>query len=249
MLVESACATACAIIPYPVRSAVLAIDGPSGWHLPDVELRTHVVPTDHRVSLALERRLGIRTRILRCVGYPAQHSVVILENLDPPWSPPHGARWVDECELDTLDEHRPELERWFAEQASGTVPAQRQPWERPGWFERALAWINATISGQGWVRGGEPVQVRHTAVSAVLRVPTSAGDLYFKANNQFSAHEGRLTEMLWRLAPDRVPEIGIIKEVLGFRQFSLRGELAAAGEWCLVCLAFNLKRFHTLSGV
>ena len=36
------------------------------------------------------------------------------------------------------------------------------------------------------------------------------------------------------------PVIGIIKEVLGFRQFSLRGLAAAAGEWCLVCLAFNL---------
>jgi transposase len=43
------------------------------------------------------------------------------------------------------------------------------------------------------------------------------------------------------------PVIGIIKEILGFRQFSLRGISAAAGEWCLVCLAFNLKRFHTLS--
>lgn len=42
------------------------------------------------------------------------------------------------------------------------------------------------------------------------------------------------------------PVIGIIKAVLGFRQFSLRGELAVAGEWCLVCLAFNLKRLHTL---
>ena len=42
------------------------------------------------------------------------------------------------------------------------------------------------------------------------------------------------------------PGIGIIKEVLGFRQFSLRGLLAAAGEWSLVCLAFNLKRFHVL---
>jgi len=37
------------------------------------------------------------------------------------------------------------------------------------------------------------------------------------------------------------------KEVLGFRQFSLRGTTAAAREWCLVCLAFNLKRFHILS--
>jgi transposase len=42
------------------------------------------------------------------------------------------------------------------------------------------------------------------------------------------------------------PVIGIIKEVLGFRQFSLRGLVAAAGEWGLVCLAFNLKRLHTL---
>ena len=43
-----------------------------------------------------------------------------------------------------------------------------------------------------------------------------------------------------------IPLAGIIKEVLGFRQFSLRGLKAAAGEWCLVCLAFNLKRMHTL---
>jgi Transposase DDE domain len=42
------------------------------------------------------------------------------------------------------------------------------------------------------------------------------------------------------------PVIGIIKEVLGFRQFSLRGLAAVAGEWCLVCLAFNLKRLHVL---
>jgi len=42
------------------------------------------------------------------------------------------------------------------------------------------------------------------------------------------------------------PVIGIIKEILGFRQFSLRGLKAVTGEWCLVCLAFNLKRMHTL---
>lgn len=42
------------------------------------------------------------------------------------------------------------------------------------------------------------------------------------------------------------PVIGLIKEVLGFHQFSLRGLAAAAGEWGLVCLAFNLKRLHTL---
>lgn len=40
--------------------------------------------------------------------------------------------------------------------------------------------------------------------------------------------------------------IGIIKAVLGFRQFSLRGLDAVDGEWALVCLAFNLKRMHGL---
>jgi transposase len=42
------------------------------------------------------------------------------------------------------------------------------------------------------------------------------------------------------------PVIGIIKETLGFRQFSLRGRTAAAGEWGVVCLAYNLKRLHVL---
>lgn len=43
------------------------------------------------------------------------------------------------------------------------------------------------------------------------------------------------------------PVLGIIKEVLGFRQFSLRGLAAVAGEWGLVCLAWNLKRLHKLT--
>ena len=43
------------------------------------------------------------------------------------------------------------------------------------------------------------------------------------------------------------PVFGWIKEVLGFRRFSLRGEVKARGEWNVVCLAVNLKRFHRLT--
>lgn len=42
------------------------------------------------------------------------------------------------------------------------------------------------------------------------------------------------------------PVIGWIKHVLGFRQFSVRGEAQTRGEWTLVCLAVNLKRLHRL---
>ncbi|WP_159474788.1 transposase, partial [Dyadobacter sp. 3J3] len=43
------------------------------------------------------------------------------------------------------------------------------------------------------------------------------------------------------------PVFGIIKSVLGFRQFSLRGVLETDSEWSLVCLAYNLKRLFKLS--
>ena len=42
------------------------------------------------------------------------------------------------------------------------------------------------------------------------------------------------------------PVFGIIKEVMGFRRFMLRGLDAVKGEWTLVCMAFNLKRLCVL---
>ena len=57
-----------------------------------------------------------------------------------------------------------------------------------------------------------------------------------------------LGQAIYRLRKCTVePVFGIIKETLGFRQFSLRSLAAVAGEWCLVCLAFNLKRLHVLT--
>jgi transposase len=42
------------------------------------------------------------------------------------------------------------------------------------------------------------------------------------------------------------PVFGIIKSVLGLRQFLLRGLDKVSGEWRLVCLAWNLKRMASL---
>jgi hypothetical protein len=43
------------------------------------------------------------------------------------------------------------------------------------------------------------------------------------------------------------PVFGIIKQIMGFRQFSLRGLQATSGEWKLVAMAYNLKRMHVLA--
>ena len=42
------------------------------------------------------------------------------------------------------------------------------------------------------------------------------------------------------------PVFGIIKAVMGFRQFFLRGLRAVPQEWQLVCIAYNLKRLHKM---
>jgi transposase len=42
------------------------------------------------------------------------------------------------------------------------------------------------------------------------------------------------------------PVFGVIKEILGFRRFSLRGEAKTDAEWSLICSAYNLKRFFKM---
>ena len=52
---------------------------------------------------------------------------------------------------------------------------------------------------------------------------------------------------LYKLRQQTVePVFGIIKAVLGFRRFSMRGLDKVAGEWDLVALAYNCKRLHNL---
>ena len=43
------------------------------------------------------------------------------------------------------------------------------------------------------------------------------------------------------------PVFGIVKSVLGFRQFLLRGLYKVRGEWSLVTMAWNRKRIFALS--
>ena len=40
---------------------------------------------------------------------------------------------------------------------------------------------------------------------------------------------------------------GWVKEVLGFRRFSLRGLDKVRGEWHLVCLALNIRRLAAMA--
>ena len=55
---------------------------------------------------------------------------------------------------------------------------------------------------------------------------------------------------LYKLRKQTVePVFGIIKSVLGFRQFLLRGREKVSLEWLLVCVSYNFKRLFTLKNL
>jgi ElaB/YqjD/DUF883 family membrane-anchored ribosome-binding protein len=65
-----------------------------------------------------------------------------------------------------------------------------------------------------------------------------------RMNARLHSDRGR---RLYRLRQQTVePVFGIIKQVMGFRRFMLRGVEKVSGEWQLVCLAYNCKRLHRL---
>ena len=55
---------------------------------------------------------------------------------------------------------------------------------------------------------------------------------------------GRKLYALRKQTPE--PVFGIIKSVMGFRQFCLRGLQNARGEWSLVTMSWNLKHMSAL---
>jgi transposase len=63
--------------------------------------------------------------------------------------------------------------------------------------------------------------------------------------HRLATPQGRQAYALRKQTPE--PVFGIIKSVMGFRQFSLRGLAKAKGEWSLVTMAWNMKRMFTLS--
>ena len=79
--------------------------------------------------------------------------------------------------------------------------------------------------------------------SEPLPLPTDATPMQAMAH-KLKTKAGRAAYALRKQTVE--PVFGIIKSVMGFRQFLLRGLAGARGEWSLVCLAWNLKRMAVL---
>jgi hypothetical protein len=105
---------------------------------------------------------------------------------------------------------------------AGARPVTRRPWEERRWLTEAIAWVDARLRESGLTRTGPVEQVKHWALSSVVRVPTTAGNLYLKtaafagdqhgpgnapAGTFLFANEAKLLKGLAARFPNDVPRL------------------------------------------
>jgi Phosphotransferase enzyme family len=205
--------TNCSIVPHPTEPRVLLVAEEQGWTLP-----RHETGDAEAIRDEMRQRFGLAVTVLGAytghftdAAHEEEVFVFALETHGSDRPLPPDARGIGSADLAATqlpdDEQRQALERWFAEAASGAIPPERAPWERPGWFDEATAWIDRQIADAGWQRTGPVAQLHARGWSSVLRAPTSAGNLYFKAVTQPFGFEPPLTALLARLLPQQNPQI------------------------------------------
>src|SRR5258708_3856086 len=119
---------------------------------------------------------------------------------------------------------------------NGVVPAERAPWARLRWYAMAALWVREQLERLGYREIG-PVEQLHARVwSTVLRVPTEAGLVYFKAvAAPLYAFEPDVTRALADLLPANLPRVLAVGQgrpwmLLADSGTSLRGALQTSGD-------------------
>src|SRR5690348_10867615 len=158
------------MIPDAAGRRVLLLPGADGWTLPHDRLSDAEAWEYDALCRALRARLGADVTVLRVAQAHIDREVkqqalliYALENHDPAWAPPTGARWATAAELPALaldpPEARAAVATWLAEEA-GAIPAARPPWARRGWLAQATAWIRAELVRRDRALAGPLSQVK-----------------------------------------------------------------------------------------
>src|SRR5271166_4605996 len=143
---------------------------------------------------------------------------------------------------------RTRLSRCWAR--SGLCP---RPWARPKLCLRDTGYFSAGYVEACEKAGIEPAiamgrQPHHPPLAERFEPAPAAPDNPTPVEamaHRLKTPRGRALYALRKQTPE--PVFGIIKSVLGFRQFSLRGLEKVRGEWSLVTMAWNMKRMFALA--
>jgi hypothetical protein len=97
-------------------------------------------------------------------------------------------------------------------------------WRDAGWLAQAQEWIDSRLSELGLDRAG-PIEQSHVYPwSTVLRVPTAAGSIWFKANEHALRHEVAIVERIAARRPEVAPTLLAADATVGWMLMSDAGE-------------------------
>lgn len=97
-------------------------------------------------------------------------------------------------------------------------------WRDPLWLKAAHTWIDDALAAAGLSRTGETEQPHVVPWSTVIRVPTDAGNVWFKANSDSLLHEAALATRIAARRPDALPRLLASDPVRGWMLTEDAGE-------------------------
>ena len=222
------------ILPHPHEPRILLLQEAGGWTLP-----RHQETDALAINTEMKEQLGLETTVLYCAydrykddEREDQHRVYALENHSPDWTLTVLQAWVDLATLQALEllvpDHRAVLEHYLTEYEHGNIHEQRLPWARFGWFASATTWIQQQLDAHGYVASSPIEQLRVSPWSTILCVPTTRGDLYFKASAPVFAYEPLLTQALAQFVSAHLPSVLVIDAERGWMLMRDAGTTLAA---------------------
>ena len=183
-------------------SVVLVHRGAVLGRLRAVELEMPWWPEAHDLVAAVRERDGIEITVLRLLRATAD-----------------GMAGGEVTYLAATDQVPPlTLEKWPGDDPLAAQPL-RQTWAQPGGPAELLAWAEDRFTEQGIARTGPAQQMRTWNLSALWRIPTTAGRIWLKAVPAFFAHEGAVISWIGvPVAPrliDFAPGRALVADIVG----------------------------------
>ena len=194
------------------------LPGELGWSLPVLALTERVWLSEvGALREVIATELGFSSAILRCAWASEDdvqrlsEAILVLDRADPTWQAFPDSVWLGRDALTdltlALPQQRSLLESVLAELDGQPVPTLRPPWARSGWLAEASAWVERELARLGYELLTSIEQFRSWGISAILRVSTTQGDVYFKVANAWplSAHEPLVMQTLADWYPQWIP--------------------------------------------
>src|SRR5215217_4814420 len=206
------------VVAHPTEPTVLLERRDGALRLPGTERPGRVWTAEPgQVLPGLRDLLGTDALLLRCLDEHEEPSAQLQRAtlLAVPTALaglPDGLAWAGRAELaGAAGDGDGALAARVVEELAGSGTGQLgRPWTARGWFAGAERWLHEAMAAIGRPLTGPAEQMQVWDLSCVLRAPTAAGHVWFKATaaSPLFVNEGLVMGALAGLFGDRVPAPG-----------------------------------------